>query len=379
MSGRNDSGLNLLTGGSGDDGGGPARSAGHRRAEPPRRSPVGKLVAILVAIVLVVLAGFWVVGQIRDRFGAPADYEGNGEGETTVQIVEGANGGQIAQVLYDADVVASTEAFYRLSLNDERAQTIQPGTYQLREKMSAEAALAALSDVSNRLEARVTIPEGSRIDDIIPAIAENTDLAEEDLRAALEDPAAIGLPEVAGGNPEGYLFPETYFVEPDTTAVQLIGQMVAQTAQVTESLDIANRASELGYNGEEIMTVASILEREVNNDEDFRKAARVIYNRLDDGMPLQMDSTVHYVSGRQGDVFTTPDERDADTPYNTYRYAGLPPGPIGSPGRAAIEAALNPDEGDWMYFVADPETGETTFNDTYEQHQQACQDAGFQC
>ncbi|RLV55411.1 endolytic transglycosylase MltG [Aeromicrobium phragmitis] len=380
----NDSGLDLLTGGgadgSGDDGNGNGNGrGGRRRAEPPRRSGRGKLLAALVVIVVLCAGGFWAFGEVRDRFGAPDDYSGEGSGEVTVQIAEGANGAQIAQTLYENDVVASTEAFYRLSMSDQRAQTIQPGTYQLRQKMSAKAALDALVDRANRVESRVTVPEGTRVDDIVQLIAENTDITAEDLEAALADPAGIGLPEVAQGNPEGYLFPETYFVEPDTTATQLLSQMVQQTVQVTDELGIEERAAALGYNAEEIMTIASILEWEVNNEEDFRKAARVIYNRLDVGEALRMDSTVHYVSGRRGDAFTTDEERNADSPYNTYRYPGLPPGPIGSPGKAAIEAALNPAEGEWMYFVADVETGETTFTNTYAEHQQACRDAGFEC
>ncbi|WP_293781843.1 endolytic transglycosylase MltG [uncultured Aeromicrobium sp.] len=377
----NDSGLDLPTAGGSDGagGGGDARRGGRRRAEPPGGSGRGKVLVALLVIVVLGAAGFWAVGEVRDRFGAPDDYAGTGSGEVTVQIADGANGAQIAQVLHENDVVASTEAFYRLSMADQRAQSIQPGTYRLRQKMSAQAALEALVDPANRIESRVTIPEGTRVDDIVQLIAENTDITAEDLQAALADPAALGLPEAAQGNPEGYLFPETYFVEPDTTAVELLSQMVQQTVQVTQELNIDERAASLGHTAQDIMTIASILEWEVNNDEDFRKAARVIYNRLDVGEALRMDSTVHYVSGRRGDAFTTEEERNADSPYNTYRYAGLPPGPIGSPGRAAIEAALDPADGEWMYFVADVRTGETTFTNTYGEHQQACRDAGFEC
>jgi UPF0755 protein len=128
----------------------------------------------------------------------------------------------------------------------------------------------------------------------------------------------------------------------------------------------------LGYTGEQILTVASILEYEANNDEDYAKVARVLYNRLDKGMPLQLDSTVSYVSGRKGDVFTTPEERDAESAYNTYQNPGLPPGPIGSPGEKTIEAALNPADGTWLYFVAvNLETGKTVFSDTLGEHNRA--------
>jgi len=345
-----------------------------------RRSGSGRrIVIVLVALAAFAGAGFWAYDAISDRFGAPDDYEGSGSGEVTVQIADGADGAAIARALEAEDVVASSEAFYQLSLTDERAQTIQPGSYRMKKKMSAEAALTALVDPNNRTAARITVPEGSRVDDIVQTVVENTELSEDELRAALKDPSAIGLPEAAEGNPEGYLFPETYFVEPDATAAEVLGQMVNQTDEVLGELDVQTRATQLGHSTEELMTVASILEWEVNNDADFRKAARVIYNRLDEGMPLQMDSTVHYVSGRRGDAYTTEEERAADSPYNTYRHPGLPPGPIGSPGAQAIEAALNPADGAWLYFVADPKTGETTFSDSYEQHQQACADTGIQC
>ena len=148
--------------------------------------------------------------------------------------------------------------------------------------------------------------------------------------------------------------------------------MVDKTVAVAQDLDIGTRAKALGYTGEEILTVASILEYEAKADEDYAKVARVLYNRLDDGMPLQLDSTVSYVSGRKGDVFTTEDERNAESAYNTYQNTGLPPGPIGSPGEKTIEAALNPAEGSWLYFVAvNLETGETVFSNTFAEHNRA--------
>jgi UPF0755 protein len=199
-----------------------------------------------------------------------------------------------------------------------------------------------------------------------------TEISKADLQAVLDDPSELDLPAVANGNPEGYLFPATYDVPPGTTALQLLKQMAAKTVSVATDLDIGTRAKALGYTGEQILTIASILEYEANNDEDYAKVARVLYNRLDRGMPLQLDSTVSYVSGRKGDVFTTPEERDAESAYNTYQNAGLPPGPIGSPGEKTIEAALNPADGSWLYFVAvNLETGKTVFSDTFAEHNRA--------
>jgi UPF0755 protein len=366
-----DSGLDLVTGG--PDGPEEPRGPGRRRADTPPRKPWGRRLVALVVVVVVVAAIVVVGGKVKDRFFSSAeDYTGQGSGSVTVQIPEGAGGQQIANILKKAGVVKSAEAFYQLSLSDNRFAAVQAGNFSLRKEMSSDAALGALVDKGNRVEGKVTIPEGARLDQVVDIIAANTKITKADLQAALKDPGKLGLPAVAKGNPEGYLFPATYDVPPGTTALELLRQMVAKTVAVASDLDISARAKALGYTGEQILTVASILEYEANNDEDYAKVARVLYNRLDRGMPLQLDSTVSYVSGRKGDVFTTPEERDAESAYNTYQNAGLPPGPIGSPGEKTIEAALNPADGSWLYFVAvNLETGKTVFSDTLAEHNRA--------
>ncbi|KAA1376161.1 endolytic transglycosylase MltG [Aeromicrobium fastidiosum] len=365
------SGLDLVTGGP-DEPAGPT-GPGRRRAETPPRKPWGRRIVALVVVVVLVLAVVWVGGKVKDRFFSTAeDYAGQGSGSVTVQIPDGAGGQQIATILKEAGVVKSAEAFYQLSLSDNRFMSVQAGYFSLRKEMSSDAALGALIDKGNRVEGKVTIPEGARVDQVVDIIAANTEISKADLEAVLKDPAELDLPAVAQGNPEGYLFPATYEVPPGTTAVQLLQQMTAKTVAVATDLDISTRAKALGYTGEQILTVASILEYEANNDDDYPKVARVLYNRLDAGMPLQLDSTVSYVSGRKGDVFTTPEERNAESAYNTYQNQGLPPGPIGSPGEKTIEAALNPADGSWLYFVAvNLETGKTVFSDTFAEHNRA--------
>ncbi len=323
-------------------------------------------------VLLLVIAGLvFAVVKVKDFLGGPDDYSGAGTGNVVVEVPPGANGQQIADVLKSKDVVKSAEAFYQVSLNDPRAQSIQPGFYELRKHMSAKAALLALLDKKNRVEGRVVVPEGARLDQIAKIIARGSEISEQDVAAALKKPKALGLPKQADRNPEGYLFPATYTVEPGTSATDLLKQMVAKAVDVHGSLDLASRAQQIGYTGEEILTVASILEYEAKKDEDYPKVARVLYNRLEADQALQLDSTVSYVSKRTGDVFTTPQERDDPSAYNTYKHPGLPPGPIGSPGEKTIEAALNPAEGDWMYFVAvNLETGETVFSETAEGHNQ---------
>jgi UPF0755 protein len=365
-----DGGLEILTG---PDESRPARPGSRRREEPPPEKKTGlRNLLALLAVIAILIGGYVVVTKAMDRMGGAEDYSGSGTGTVEVGIPSGANGIQIARLLAEQDVVKSSEAFYQLSLTDARAQQIQPGTYRLRTQMSAEAALTALVDPSARVRAKFTVPEGARVGQIVEIIAKNTELDAKDLEAALDDPASIGLPDFAKGNPEGYLYPETYFVEPGEDAQEVLTRMVEQTLKVAKDLDIGSRAPALGLSGEEVLTVASILEYEGQKPEDYAKIARVLYNRIEQGMPLQLDSTVSYVSERKGDVWTTAEERANPSLYNTYQHAGLPPGPIGSPGSASIEAALNPAEGSWLYFFATKD-GSVIYNEDFGKHTADCQ------
>lgn len=345
------------------------------RPEEPKKSKLKSLLAIIA--ILAIIAGLAFVGLKAYRaFIGPEDYEGFGTGEVQVEVKAGDNGAAISRTLVDAGVVASFDAFYQLSLSDSRAQQIQPGMYQLRKRMSASAALDALLDPSTKIQAKVTIPEGARLGQIVELVDKNTHIAAADLEEVLENPTNIGLPDSAEGNPEGFLFPDTYFVAPNTTAESLLTEMATRSKNVTKELNIETRARELGMTEHEILTMASILEYEGKLEDDLPKIARVLYNRLEIDMPLQLDSTVSYVSKRAGDVWTTPEERADPSLYNTYQHTGLPPGPIGSAGKKTIEAALNPAEGSWLYFLAiDLDTGETAFSDTYREHVNACKRA----
>ncbi len=314
------------------------------------------------------LGGRWAYDELSTRLASAPDFEGPGTGEVVYQVEDGSTSAQIGRDLKEAGVVASVDAFTEAARLEEDSRNIQVGYYQLQEKMKASDALDVLVDPANLVQALVTVPEGARVRQVVDSIAKNTDIRRRAVVRALADGDAIGLPAEAEGNPEGYLFPATYTVPPKMTAVELISQMVAKTKEVEASLDIETRAAALGLTPEEVLTVASILEYEANKSEDYPRVARVLYNRLDDDMALQLDSTVSYVSGRSGDVWTTSAERDSDSQYNTYRYAGLPPGPIGSPGEETIEAALKPAKGDWLFFVPDYEADTTRFSVTLAEH-----------
>lgn len=358
-----DNGLDLISSGK-------RPQPGRRRAATPKKQRFwGRRLLALVVVGVLVFGAMKAWDKASSWFNGPPDYTGQGTGSVTVKIVSGANGLAIANALEKAGVVKSADAFYQLSLQDERSQSIQPGFYALRKKMSAEWAMRELIDKNNRVEGRVTVPEGSRVGQIVESIAKNTKIKQSDLEKVLDNPDELGLPAAANGNPEGYLYPATYTVEPGTTATELLKSMVAKTLAVEKDLDIETRAKALGLNVQEVLTVASLLESEAKQDQDYAKVARVLYNRIDEGMALQLDSTVSYVSKRKGDVFTTDAERASQDDYNTYQHLGLPPGPIGSAGEKTIEAALNPADGTWLYFVSvNLETGETVFSNTLAEH-----------
>ena len=260
------------------------------------------------------------------------DYPGPGTGSVVFQVKDGSTSTQIGRELKSAGVVKSVDAFTSAAQDNDKSRDIQVGFYQLKKQMKASDALDVLVDPNNLMQARVVVPEGARVRSIVKTIVAKTHISRQALTKALTDPATIGLPAEAKGNPEGYLFPATYSVPPGESAVQLLRQMVDKTVENEKLLGLQAKAAKLGYTPEQILTVASILEYEANRNEDYPKVARVLYNRLDQGLPLQLDSTVAYVSGRSGDVWTTAAERANSSAYNTYAHTGLPPGPIGSPG-----------------------------------------------
>ncbi|QTX06359.1 endolytic transglycosylase MltG [Agromyces archimandritae] len=341
--------------------------------EPPskkrRKGPIGCGIALLIVLVIGVGGYFLLQGPINDviaRFQPAADYEGAGRGEVVFVINEGENGTDIAENLHEQGVTASAEAFTELLATQSPEPQFMPGAYRLAEKMSAQAALDALQDPEHVMQTSVLIREGEWAKNVFAEISSVTGIAVEELEAAAADPAALGLPAEAK-SVEGFLFPATYTFDPDATAEQIVQRMVDRSF---ESLDAAGVKPEDRYR---VVTIASLLEREAREPDDFFKVSRVIQNRLAEGMMLQFDSTVHYGIGDDSVVTTTDAERaDPANPYNTYAHLGLPPGPIGNPGDHAIDAALHPADGPWLYFVTvNPDTGETVFSATFEEHEAA--------
>lgn len=348
------------------------RGSGHRAR--PRRAR-GCVPLLLTFALLVVGGGFaYVKGVdfIRDRLSGPSpqDYEGNGHKPAVViEVKPGDSGTDIARKLHDAGVIASVGAFTRAAAEDSRSSSIQVGRYRLLSEMSAEKVLDVLVDPDSQIQKpTVTIPEGLRATEILASIAEQTDFSVKELRAAYDDTAALGLPAYAGGEAEGYLFPSTYELEPKDTAADLLAAMVERFKSRATELDLQGRAAELGYRPHDVVTVASLVQAEAGTA-DMDKVASVVYNRLAEPMPLQFDSTLHYALKLRGNVTTSDEQRSIDSPYNTYTQPGLPPTPIDSPGAEALEAALQPADTNFLYFVTvNLATGKTKFASSLDEH-----------
>ncbi|WP_448072206.1 endolytic transglycosylase MltG [Georgenia yuyongxinii] len=343
----------------------------HRRDRDARRRRRRRRSAVVLFVTVALLAALsvWAVPRVVDLIrgtGGPEDYPGPGSGEAVVVIEEGSTGQDIGTVLQEAGVVASVRAFTDAFQDNVNAPRIQPGTYALVKEMAARDAVVALLDPANKSEVTITVPEGFQAKQVYERVANVAGLPLEEVQAAAADPAGIGLPAEAGGNPEGWLAAATYSFQPGDDARDILGTMVKLTV---------TRLDERGVPVEErqqVLTEASIVEREVNLPEYYGQVARVIENRIADGGEvagrLQMDSTVLYGVGKVGGV-PTREDMDSDNPYNTYKYPGLPPTAIGAPGEAAIDAVIDPPPGDWLYFATvNLETGETKFAATLEEH-----------
>jgi UPF0755 protein len=322
-------------------------------------------IVLSLLVLAAVVAGVAIGGKaVYERVNPIAkDYDGAGSGTVQVRVQNGDTLSDIGRTLVSSDVIASSKPFLSAADGQPAATGIQPGVYGLRQHMSGASALQLLLDPKSRLFSRVTLPEGLTVVQVLQKLADGTETPLADLQAAAKDTASLGLP--AGvTNLEGYLFPATYDFEPQTKPVDMLKAMVQRSEQ---------SMAQLGVTPEErnqVLTEASIVQAEASSTADMAKVARVLDNRLAADMPLQLDTTVNYANGKGG-LTTTAEDRANPSPYNTYLHPGLPPGPISNPGEDAIKAVLTPAQGDWLFFVVvDPDTGETRFARTIEEHQQ---------
>ena len=325
---------------------------------------VRRLAAAAVVLLTISITGYSFRSEIRSALEALSgnDFPGTNDSEISFIVEDGQTGSEVIQNLVDAGVVKS----YRLTLRlaTEQSTTFYPGTYPLRLEMKSLDALRILGDHANAIVNRVTIREGLRLGGVFAQLSLATRIPQSEFKAAASDLAAF---QVGSGAPslEGYLFPATYSFDPDATALEILQLMNARMATELETYGVPRS------DWHRVLTLAALVQSEARLKQDFYKASRVFLNRIEAGMKLQSDATVSYgVNGKT--VSTSAADRANPNGYNTYLYPGLPVGPISAPGSVAIDAALHPADGDWLFFcTVNLETGETRFSSTYAQHQEA--------
>jgi UPF0755 protein len=325
-----------------------------------RHGPVfwSVLVVLMVAVVGVAGGVLWFNAQFNP--GDPGD-------ETQVSLPAGASAPVVAEALAREGVITSATAFGWYT----RWRPLGPvrgGTYALRKRQPMADVVATIRRGPPVNEVRVTIPEGFTVAQVAARVAKEMPwITAEEFVAASEN-GAVRSPVLPDGidSLEGLLYPETYAFGEGVAAQAVQQRMVSQFDSVIERL---GQPSVAGVTPYEAVIIASMIEKEAKIEDDRAKVARVIYNRLAKGQRLQVDPTVYYKQPK-GTSFATAVEND--TPYNTYRRTGLPPTPICNPGQASLQAAWNPVDGPWFFYVTvNRNTGEMAYNVSFEEHKKA--------
>ncbi|MEU7590831.1 endolytic transglycosylase MltG [Micromonospora sp. NPDC049230] len=366
----------------------------HRRSFRKRNGGSGggrgkTFLALLMALVLLGTIGggaYYGFDRIQNYFVTP-DYEGAGSDEITVEIKNGALLADMADALVTADVVKSQKAFIEAAEANSRSKNIQPGTYKLRKQMSGASAVTAMLDLKNKIVNGLTIPEGRTSLNIYKLLSEKTKIPVKDFQTAAKDPEALGVPDwwfkredgkKVVKSVEGFLFPDTYEIPPKSTAESILKLMVSRFLSVTGEMKFADTVQEKRkVSPYEALIVASLAQAEAGNADDLGKVARVAYNRVYGEFfcnCLEMDVTVNYYlesigkPTKSSKQMTAAEMDDPKNPYNR-KLPGMIPTPINSPGKQALEGAMDPPPGKWLYFVAIDKQGHSAFAETYEQHQ----------
>lgn len=351
-----------------------------RREEPAKRGRHHRrrfpwvAVIMLVCIAVVVLA----VTQIGRNWLVPAN--ANDTQIVEVEIPEGTPVSTMGDMLEEQGLIRSSSAFSLLVRVQGAAANLQAGVHDLSPSMTMPEIVAALQEGAEEAGLlKVTVNEGLTVDQIAEVVADSTSYSAEDFLNLMSNQEFLAqlvqqypILTDSYNNPnvryvlEGYLFPATYDVAQGETLESLVTQMVDKTNEVLSKYQADIDAS--SYSLQDIMSIASLVEKEGQTTEDRKLIAGVFYNRLEQGMPIQSDISVLYALGTHKEMVTY-DDLEVDSPYNLYTNAGLPPGPMNSPSEDAIAAALEPTDNDYLYFYANLKTGEVFYTDDYEQHQ----------
>lgn len=322
---------------------------GHSRREGVRN-------LLLAAVFIVAFTS--VLRAIAPGPAKAPDFDGSTRGaEVIVHIEKGMTGSDIGILLESKNVVKSSLAYFRAAVVEPRSERIAPGEHRIETQISAKEAIAQLLD-PDRIVNLVRVRDGARLKEIVRELVK-AGFDERDVKEAIEE---IKAPQPFKSKlQEGFFYPAFYSFPRETSAQLAINSMLEKFEFMTKELDWRYEQ----FSPDELLTIASLIEGEGTPDV-FAKVSRVVFNRLKLGMKLQFDSTVHYILDTRGEISLSLKDTKIKNPYNTYMYQGLPPSPIGSPTLKAIEAALNPAPGDWLYFVT-VLPGETKFTSSYQE------------
>ena len=308
--------------------------------------------------IVAVLIGIWLWREIGGH---------GAEAAPLVRIPKGSSMAAAADSLENAGVIGSRRLFRLFAKTTGRSRAIKPGTYEFAKHSSYSGVLDAL--VSGKGVMRtVTVPEGNDVRDIAPLVAKALSVPEDSVRVAVADTAWRRRLNVPAPTLEGYLFPATYAFADGTSARDAVVEML-ERFEAAWKPEWDARLQDLSISRHDAITMASIVEKEARKPEERPVIAAVYWNRVKKGMLLQADPTVQYALPTHVDRVLFKD-LEIESKYNTYKYAGLPPGPIASPGEASIVAALNPASVPYLYFVAHPD-GHHEFRTTFEEHSRA--------
>lgn len=337
-----------------------------REGQLVQRRSVGWGALLLVAALILGLLGVGGTLLYSMRSESPEaapleeiDYPGPPSAQVTVvEVRPGETLTQIGESLTEAGVVKTAQAFTRVAQYSDEAQSIQPGYYTLHLYQPGESALEEMLSPLSREGSRVVIPEGLTVSQTYQLVSQARGIPIEDLESAGAQLVTRGLP-LGAESLEGLLAPGSYDFDPRAGASEVVEKMLQRFQDETLPL------LEGSPDPYQTLIIASIVEEEAGLAADRGKVARVIVNRLEDGMRLQMDSTINYLRG-DSKAHLSEADLEVSSPYNTYRNTGLPPTPISAPSQGSLQAALAPEPGEWVYFVASG-GGASTFTVSYEE------------
>lgn len=338
-----------------------------------RKGGVVLVFLIIIAVAAIAAGVLYLRHQKRYKQSLGPKLPGSQE---TVEVVipSGSTATTISKILEDQGIIKDADMFKLQIKKEDLTKELKAGNYRLSPGMSSSEILKVLTEQQERVAEKLVVPEGFEIKNIVQRlekmnfseVSEFQELVSDKANFETDFPFLKDLPQ--NSSLEGYLFPATYEVGKEDSAKSLIEQMLRAYRRVYQNHIEGKLPKEMNLN--QLMTMASIVEREARTDKDRPLISSVFYNRLNIKMPLQSCATVQFLLGERKANLSNEDLK-IDSPYNTYKNAGLPPGPIANPGLKSIEAALNPEQTDYLFFVLTGEDGSHTFTKTLDEHNKA--------